>query len=499
MKRTLSSLFHLALTLFVSAWAIAAGSCNAQTILSGNISGTWSPSGNPYIISDNATVPSGQSLTIQPGVEVWIGTGLSLTINGGIQAIGNSSQRITFRPPVNSQFWNAITVNNSQTNVFAYCEFVNATNALVIAGASSNQVNYCDFHDIVNTALTLQDQIGCKVLYSSFQNVSNGVAIATIGGTIEADILSCSFNNCWGQAVGGVAGARYDWIGVSTGTINARIKTSTFNASGAGCYFNIYGNFNGVHGYANVVIMGNLFKNTSNAAIALTSGLVPANSTALLINNTIFNAASGAICVDPWDATLHDCIFVGCTNAVQVSGLLSRAVSYNDFYGNVTNFVGYPSTYGTIILVNRNGTPCDLLYNIFSDPHFLGVGDFHLQTSSPCIDAGTSDPYYIDTNFPPSQGTTLPDLGIYGGPLAYNWLPVVPPQPPAPVALIASRAVKLTCVDVVGTGAYQIQISPNFTSWANYGPPFIMSATSNFVHYVDATNRANYFRLQQLP
>ena len=59
---------------------------HAQTILSGNISGTWSPSGNPYVISANATVQSGQTLTIQPGVIVWIGQGISITVNGGIQA-----------------------------------------------------------------------------------------------------------------------------------------------------------------------------------------------------------------------------------------------------------------------------------------------------------------------------------------------------------------------------------------------------------------------------
>src|SRR5665213_3811493 len=89
--------------------ALLPGLCGAQTILSGNISGTWSASGNPYIIADTATVRSGQTLTIQPGVIVWINSGVSIMVNGGIQASGTASQHITFRSFINSQYWNTIS------------------------------------------------------------------------------------------------------------------------------------------------------------------------------------------------------------------------------------------------------------------------------------------------------------------------------------------------------------------------------------------------------
>jgi hypothetical protein len=45
---------------------------NATTV-SGNIFGTWTPAGNPYIVVDNCTVQSGTSLTIEPGVIVELG------------------------------------------------------------------------------------------------------------------------------------------------------------------------------------------------------------------------------------------------------------------------------------------------------------------------------------------------------------------------------------------------------------------------------------------
>jgi hypothetical protein len=170
-------------------------------------------------------------------------------------------------------------------------------------------------------------------------------------------------------------------------------------------------------------------------------------------------------------------------------------VEYNDFYDNATNFIGYPSTYGSVILSNRNGTPCDLLFNIYQNPLFVAPNNFTLQTNSPCVNAGTPNAAYLNTSFPPSQGTNFPDLGIYGGPLAANWLPVIPITP-APIILTASPAVKLTCSTVVSAGTYQLQTSLDLINWNDYGSQFYMTATSNLVEYVDATYGAAFFRLQ---
>jgi hypothetical protein len=68
--------------------------------------------------------------------------------------------------------------------------------------------------------------------------------------------------------------------------------------------------------------------------------------------------------------------------------------SYNDFYGNDSNFVNcFPDS-----------------SNIFLDPMVQDTIDFHLSLGSPCIDAGDPDPFFNDID------STRNDIGCWGGP-----------------------------------------------------------------------------------
>lgn len=58
--------------------------------------------------------------------------------------------------------------------------------------------------------------------------------------------------------------------------------------------------------------------------------------------------------------------------------------------------------------------------NIQYDPLF--ISNYALNVMSPCIDSGSTFFEYSDIYFPPSHGDVRNDMGIYGGPLAANWL-----------------------------------------------------------------------------
>lgn len=369
---------------------------SAQTFVPpGPTSGEWNVAGSPYLIVDNITVPSGQTLTIDPGVTVLIGSNLTVTANGSlIQAIGTPSQRITIGATSSAFAFNEILVQNETgTNRFHYCDFANARTAIAMGMYANNQI-------------------------------------------MPVEIMNCTFSNCLSQAIYGEAqGQAVVYGGNIPTTLNAVIKNCIFNGMSNGCVMNIFGSGDGIgdwgYGNANPVMLDNIFQNITGSAFLMEVGSteVYGSGKTVFVNNTIVNCKIGVSATDPWDAVVQSCIFNGCTNAVKVSGSLSRTVSYNDFYGNATNFIGLPGSFGQIIWANRNGSPADVLYNIYQNPIFVATNDFHLTSSSPCINAGTPNPAYANMCFPPSIATNFPDLGAYGGPDACNWLPTVPLLP----------------------------------------------------------------------
>lgn len=60
------------------------------------------------------------------------------------------------------------------------------------------------------------------------------------------------------------------------------------------------------------------------------------------------------------------------------------------------------------------------LHDIIADPLYVNASqhDYHLQPTSPAIDAGDPDSALHDVNFPPSLGSSTNDMGAYGGPFA---------------------------------------------------------------------------------
>jgi predicted outer membrane repeat protein len=82
----------------ILAWLLFIGSSHARAtdIPAGNVSGVWTADGNPYNILGNIRVAPGESLEIQPGVQVNFTGSYFLRVLGNFEASGAPGDSITF-------------------------------------------------------------------------------------------------------------------------------------------------------------------------------------------------------------------------------------------------------------------------------------------------------------------------------------------------------------------------------------------------------------------
>ncbi len=365
----------IAKTCGVLLW-LASNSGYAATLVSGDVFGTWTKTGSPYMVIDQCTVPGGKILTVLPGTTVIVGEALKLTVNGQIIASGTVSNKITFKGASASNYWDRIEINHNGTtdSQFAYCNISDADYGLVLNISSMNA--------------TMQT----KVSNSVFNNCkSSGIYILASG---DADgrspvnnpaIYNCRFTNLKYGVFSLIQGASWSRTGI--GSSNPQIKNCIFDS-------------------------------ITGTAIAFSIGNLPGSSKPILVNNVINQSAVGIDTIDPFDISFYNSIITGCKIAAKRTGTLSGQVGFTCFFNNKTNFVGYPSAYGKVVIQNQNGTPSDVAMNIFMDPSFTDTANFTLANNSPCVDAGDATAVYNDKNFPPSLGTVTNDMGAYGGPNA---------------------------------------------------------------------------------
>lgn len=89
----------------------------------------WTAAASPYQLTGSLTIPDKRTLTIEPGVTVYLVSGVNFTVaNGGrILAEGTEAQGIRFtRPPGSTASWGGITINgagNSPETRMAYISF----------------------------------------------------------------------------------------------------------------------------------------------------------------------------------------------------------------------------------------------------------------------------------------------------------------------------------------------------------------------------------------
>ncbi len=411
--------------------------------------GTWYADNSPYLVQGRATVPEGQTLTIEPGTiiklySVGYPTYGRLRINGTLIAQGSLNDSIVFNRYSDTGNWGSINFGfYNTTSSIEYCKieygcglvmysstitienslFKNNLYSVIICASNSCPIinnnsiinnNECGVY-IVDSNPTLMNNI---IKDNGLLTDYSGIICSGSNGIIENNIIQHNGGN-------GIYLPEYSSPLIKNNTIednefpgiycgnnsNPNIENNTIIGNQWG---GVYCEFEN-----NPFIINNMIKenewgiycrdqsspNIINNLIidSPKDGICCDNSSPVITNNTIaynglsFANCAGIFCADDSDPIIKNTI------------LWENSTDF-DYSGTGTNpIISYS-------LIQDTSLPYwvqDAGNNIFAEnPLFVNEtsDDFNLQTNSPCIDTGTPD----------TTGLNLPDFDLSGDPRIYN-------------------------------------------------------------------------------
>jgi hypothetical protein len=320
-----------------------ASSLCAQTIIpdSTMVSGNWTLSNSPYIIKGRAIVPAGQTLTIDPGVQVRFASDTSLNngnvwnfdlhfvgnlhVYGRIIANGTIADTIFFIAD-SAGYWGSVMLMNGadSTSSFSYCAFKNMNRVWGPggggAGLSVFRVNILLLDHLLfeNNAMSCGVGLFTLVDHSIFRNnADNGIALVHNSVFDNSPISS-----------------------VYLTMVNCIVK----NASE-------YAFFTFCAGISECTLINTLVYNNPIVFISGDYNTTVNIYNSIFVNNLHYDTLYNACCPQ---RIINNCVFDGA----------------NNFHNWTTTTINYPNTNPNLV----NPLPLN--------------GDFHLQSSSICINNG---------------------------------------------------------------------------------------------------------------
>lgn len=420
-----------ALFLFISSSAIA------ETYVGGQVSGTWTTSGSPYYVIADLEVPFGETLTIEPGVEVKFTDHFQFIAHGNLTAVGapGDSILITHSLPYVTETWAGLSLLQTEgVPEVAYCiiEYGYAEGELIEPYSKGGGIHvYNTEASIHNCRLSnnkADDKGGAIYLLQAYAEIYENVIVDNYSSWFtagifvdECDSVFIHENMIQYNTAGHATGVQFlNSYGILEGNDISHNHAFEYGCSGVKC------NNSSPEIQYNVINFNTGGSSTNGTGIYLEHYSSP-----LIAYNEICQNQFGAVfCGDHCSPELNnntlcqnddEAILVysashptGCNNIItgngqsfSIYGGCSVTMDYSDIQG------GWPG------VGNFDAVP------YFVDPN---AGDYSLQPYSPCIDAGDPlsplDPdstvadmgaNYFDQSGP--QGICTIDLTPFGAPI----------------------------------------------------------------------------------
>jgi len=322
---------------------------------------TWTADQSPYRVTDTITVPAGETLTIQAGVDVQFNADVPFVVDGAIRAYGTGGNPVRFRKGT-AEAWGGVRISGSDSSSFVYTQ--------IMHGNTTGDQGFQGGGLAVTSADARLTMTNCTVS-SNISDMGGGVSNA---GT--AVFTNCIFteNSSYGRG-----GGLYN-----TGT--ATLTHCTFAANVAA------GDGGGI---------------ANEGTISLSKCVLRHNTT----------PGSGGGLYTSGTSVLTNCTIRLNTGDAEGGGIFTSGnilLTNSIVYGNTTNGLHLFVQDGDATVNHSNiegGLPIGAIDgggNLDVDPMFSDrvEGDVRLSTDSPCIDAG-------DPDSPLDPDGTRADMGAF--------------------------------------------------------------------------------------
>jgi hypothetical protein len=367
---------------------------------------------SPYLAQGDITITENATLTIEPGVEIWMPKGASINVNGTINALGTEHEGIYFElnPAYENSTWGIISLKNTpEASNFNYVTIEDASMGLdpALETAAISAFNA----DLLMNNITIENVEGNPIIarYSDITLTNSRLRSKITGDLINVKYGKARIENCTFEGSNQPDNDAIDYDEIENGIIkNCRISNFTgFNSDAID-----------IGEKASNIFIDSIFVyNITDKGVSLGQ-----RSTATIQNGVFVNCNIGVALKDSSNATINRCVFYSTVDAVacyekNLGSAGGNANVINSILSNISNESFSVDSKSTLIanycltdIQTQQKNATNLVGNpLFEKPTFF---EFSLNTGSPALLAGVENNIPIDIGTKPLTTSFQPSVMI---------------------------------------------------------------------------------------